>query len=144
MKKTGFLNTILHSIFYKSSFLKASRLAKNSKGIILLLGTVFTKMQSEGGGSPFQKIKAKLKTLGLLMRHFANGSYRGIETKNVIIILAGMIYFISPIDLIPDVLPIVGFADDIALISFIYNSISDELEKFELWLINQKVEIINE
>jgi uncharacterized membrane protein YkvA (DUF1232 family) len=144
MKKTGFLNTILHSIFYKSSFLKASRLAKNSKGIILLLGTVFTKMQSEGGGSPFQKIKAKLKTLGLLMRHFANGSYRGIETKNVIIILAGMIYFISPIDLIPDVLPIVGFADDIALISFIYNSLSDELEKFELWLINQKVEIINE
>jgi uncharacterized membrane protein YkvA (DUF1232 family) len=144
MKKTGFLNTILQSIFYKSSFLKASRLAKNSKGIILLLGTVFTKMQSEGGGSPFQKIKAKLKTLGLLMRHFANGSYRGIETKNVIIILAGMIYFISPIDLIPDVLPIVGFADDIALISFIYNSLSDELEKFELWLINQKVEIINE
>lgn len=144
MEKTGFLNTILQSIFYKSSFLKASRLAKNSKGIILLLGTVFTKMQSEGGGSPFQKIKAKLKTLGLLMRHFANGSYRGIETKNVIIILAGMIYFISPIDLIPDVLPIVGFADDIALISFIYNSLSDELEKFELWLINQKVEIINE
>lgn len=144
MKKTGFLNTILQSIFYKSSFLKASRLAKNSKGIILLLGTVFTKMQSEGGGSPFQKIKAKLKSLGLLVRHFANGSYRGIETKNIIIILAGMIYFISPIDLIPDVLPIVGFADDVALISFIYNSLSDELEKFELWLVNQKVEIISE
>jgi uncharacterized membrane protein YkvA (DUF1232 family) len=144
MKKSGLLNKIFQSIFYKNSFLKASRLSKNSKGILLLLGTVFTKMQSDGGGSPFKKIKSKLKSLGLLVRHFANGSYKGVETKNIVIILAGMIYFISPIDLIPDILPIVGFADDIALISFIYNSLADELEKFEHWLLNQKVEIIND
>lgn len=141
MKKTGFLNTIWNSYFFKNSFLKASRLSKNSKGIILLLGTVFTKLQSEGGGSTFQKIKAKVKSLGLLLRHFANGSYRNIETKNIIIILAGLIYFLSPIDLIPDILPVVGFADDIALITFIYNSMAEELEKFDLWLLNQKVEV---
>ncbi len=144
MKKTGFLKTILGSFFFKNSFLKASRLSKNSKGIILLLGTVFTKMKSEGGGSPFQKIKHKVRSLGLLLRHYANGSYRSVEGKNVVIILAGMIYFLSPVDLIPDILPVIGFADDIALISFIYNSVSEELEKFELWLLNQKAELVSE
>lgn len=144
MKKTGFLKTILGSFFFKNSFLKASRLSKNSKGIILLLGTVFTKMKSEGGGSPFQKIKHKVRSLGLLLRHYANGSYRSVEGKNVVIILAGMIYFLSPIDLIPDILPVIGFADDIALISFIYNSVSEELEKFESWLLNQKIEVTGE
>lgn len=142
MKKTGFLKTILGSIFFKNSFLKASRLSKNSKGIILLLGTVFTKMKSEGGGSPFKKIKEKVKSLGLLLRHYANGTYRSVEGKNIVIILAGMIYFLSPIDLIPDILPVIGFADDIALITFIYNSVSEELEKFEMWLLNQKAEVI--
>lgn len=142
MKKTGFLKTILGSIFFKNSFLKASRLSKNSKGIILLLGTVFTKMKSEGGDSPFKKIKEKVKSLGLLLRHYANGTYRSVEGKNIVIILAGMIYFLSPIDLIPDILPVIGFADDIALITFIYNSVSEELEKFEMWLLNQKAEVI--
>ncbi|MBX2951253.1 MAG: DUF1232 domain-containing protein [Leadbetterella sp.] len=141
MKKTGFLKTILGSFFFKNSFLKASRLSKNSKGIILLLGTVFTKMKSEGGGSPFQKIKDKVKAMGLLMRYYANGTYRSVEGKNVVIILAGLIYFLSPLDLIPDILPVVGFADDIALITFIYNSVAEELEKFELWLLNQKAEV---
>lgn len=142
MKKTGFLKTILGSIFFKNSFLKASRLSKNSKGIILLLGTVFTKMKSEGETSPFRKIKEKIKSLGLLLRHYANGSYRSVEGKNIVIILAGMIYFLSPIDLIPDILPVIGFADDIALITFIYNSVSLELEKFEMWLLNQKTEVV--
>lgn len=141
MKKTGFLKTILGSIFFKNSFLKASRLSKNSKGIILLLGTVFTKIKSEGGGSPFRKIKDKVRSLGLLLRHYANGSYRSVEGKNIVIILAGMIYFLSPVDLIPDILPIVGFADDIALITFIYNSVAEELEKFEMWLLNRQTEV---
>lgn len=144
MKKTGFLKTILGSIFFKNSFLKASRLSKNSKGIILLLGTVFTKMNSDGGASPFQQIRLKVKSLGLLLRHYANGSYRNVEGKNIVIILAGMIYFLSPIDLIPDILPVIGFADDIALFTFIYNSVADELEKFEMWLLNQKTEVIED
>ena len=144
MKKTGFLKTILGSIFFKNSFLKASRLSKNSKGIILLLGTVISKMQSDGSGGTFQKIKTKVKNLGLLLRHYANGSYRHVETKHIIFILAGMIYFLSPVDLIPDILPLVGFADDIALFSFIYNSVSKELEKFEIWLLNQKAGIVTE
>ncbi len=141
MKKTGFLKTILGSVFFKNSFLKASRLSKNSKGIILLLGTVFAKMKSEGGKSPFRKIKDSVKSMGLLLRHYANGSYRNVEGKNVVIILAGMIYFLSPIDLIPDILPVIGFADDIALMTFIYNSVADEIEKFDLWLLNQKTEV---
>jgi uncharacterized membrane protein YkvA (DUF1232 family) len=144
MKKTGFLKTILGSIFFRNSFLKASRLSKNSKGIILLLGTVISKMQADGGGGTFQKIKAKVKSLGLLLRHYANGSYRNVETKHIIFILAGMIYFLSPVDLIPDILPLVGFADDIALFSFIYTSVAKELEKFEMWLLNQKAGIVTE
>ena len=143
MKNSGFLSTILKSIFYKSSYLKASKLSKNSKGILLLLGTAFSKAQSQGG-SPVKNILGKLKSLGLLLKSYANGTYRTVETKNIVIILAGIIYFVSPIDLIPDFLPVIGFADDIALILFIYNSVEQEIEKFEGWLLNKNIEIIEE
>lgn len=135
------LKSVLNSIFYRSSYLKATKLAKNSKGILLVLATLFTKVQSEKKGSPFKIIVSKLKTLGLLLKYYAKGDYRDVEIKNVVIILAGIIYFLSPIDFIPDMLPVVGFADDIALVTFIYNSVADEIERFELWLINRNVEV---
>ena len=143
MNKTGFLNAVLQSIFYKSSFLKASTLSKNSKGILLLLGTAFTKAQAEGG-SPVKKIMGKLESLGKLLKYYANGSYRSVSTKNIVAILAGLIYFVSPIDLVPDFLPVIGFADDIALILFIFNSVEEEITKFEYWLRNKNIEITEE
>jgi uncharacterized membrane protein YkvA (DUF1232 family) len=32
-----------------------------------------------------------------------------------------------------------GFADDIALVSFVFNSVAEEIEKFETWLMNRDI-----
>lgn len=142
MKKTGFVSSILQSIFFKQALSKAGKLSRNSNKVMLLLSTVFAKMQG-GGGISLSKIKTKLKTLALLVKYSVNGKYKDVSAKNIIFVLAGMIYFVSPIDLIPDFLPIIGFGDDIALITFIYNSISKEIEKFEGWLLGQEAKVLD-
>jgi len=43
------------------------------------------------------------------------------------------VYFISPIDIIPDFLPLIGLSDDVALLVFIFKSIDEELLKFNQW-----------
>jgi uncharacterized membrane protein YkvA (DUF1232 family) len=42
-----------------------------------------------------------------------------------------MVYFISPFDFIPDVLPFIGFTDDLALVLWVGKSIKSELDEFE-------------
>lgn len=45
-------------------------------------------------------------------------------------IIGSLIYFMMPIDLIPDFIPMTGFADDISIIFLVFSSISDDIEAF--------------
>jgi len=46
--------------------------------------------------------------------------------------LAGLGYLILPLDLVPDILPVVGYADDLAVLCFIYNEVGLHLTERHL------------
>ena len=46
-------------------------------------------------------------------------------------ILGALIYFMMPLDLIPDFIPVTGLADDISIIFLVFGSISEDIEAFE-------------
>lgn len=50
-----------------------------------------------------------------------------------IILLAAIIYFINPIDLIPDFLFGIGLADDLAVLTWVYHAAADEIASFKNW-----------
>ncbi|HLO42778.1 MAG TPA: YkvA family protein [Leadbetterella sp.] len=139
MNTSNLLEKILDSVFYNSSLKKASRLSKNTVGILKLLKGVLSKIQTEGKSTVLQSIKDKVLTLGKMLKFYATGDYRNIDLKNVVIIITAFVYFLSPVDLIPDFIPMLGFADDVALVTFVFNSISEEIEKFETWLLNRDI-----
>lgn len=45
----------------------------------------------------------------------------------VTMVTVGLIYVISPIDLIPDVVPVVGVIDDAFVLKLIYDAVKDEI-----------------
>ena len=55
--------------------------------------------------------------------------YRSPQTpaKAKLIIAAALLYFVSPIDSIPDLLGPLGFSDDIAVITLVYAQMKDYL-----------------
>jgi uncharacterized membrane protein YkvA (DUF1232 family) len=77
--------------------------------------------------------REKIGLLSRLIKAYVAGEYRQIPTKTLISTLAGLVYFVSPIDFIPDVLPVLGFADDIALMVWLFNSLNSDLENFRDW-----------
>ncbi len=135
-QNTNILNKIFESVFYRNSMSKASRISRNSQSLLQLLKNVLNKTQKMGVGGIFDEIRERLVVLGKLIKAYATGEYRDIELKNVVIIIASLVYFLSPIDLLPDIIPVLGFTDDVAFLTFIFRSLGDEIEKFEIWDLN--------
>lgn len=52
-----------------------------------------------------------------------------ITARNVIILAAALVYFISPLDCIPDILPVVGWLDDIGVLGLAVSFVMSTLNK---------------
>jgi uncharacterized membrane protein YkvA (DUF1232 family) len=133
------LKQVLKSVFFKNSMGKAGRISRNAGSLLNLLKNSLNKTRELGVGGIFDSVRDKVVTLGKLLKAYASGEYRDIELKNLVIMIASLVYFLSPIDLVPDFLPLLGYADDIALLTYVLRSVGEEVEKFELWEMNKDV-----
>lgn len=68
-----------------------------------------------------------------LIRAYSSGAYRDIPLKTVVMILATIVYFVMPLDLIPDILLGFGFADDLALLGWTLKTAGQEVDRFAVW-----------
>lgn len=122
------------NIFFKAAVKKAAALAGKKSRLLLLLSRLTLKLKEVN----WKKVtvltaKEKLSTFGRLLRAYALGRYRNVPWKSLLIIIAAVLYFVSPLDLIPDLLPLTGFTDDFAVLLWVYNSVATEIDKFLTW-----------
>jgi len=68
-----------------------------------------------------------------MIKSYRKGLYRDLEWQTLILLVAALVYFITPIDLIPDFIPITGFIDDITVVVWIYNKLQSEIDKYIAW-----------
>jgi len=87
----------------------------------------------ENGDNKIQELIRHLKLFIKMVKYHFNGKYRSFSPKSLLLIIAGLIYFITPIDLIPDLIPALGFTDDISVIYFVYKSVKKDIDKFLEW-----------
>ena len=101
---------------------------------MLLLGQLGTKMVKVNWSAlTVASAKEKFLVLSRLAGAYATGKYRSIPWKTVMTILAAIIYFLNPIDLIPDFIPGLGLTDDLSVLFWVYNSVSAEINNFLEW-----------
>ncbi|GAA4352286.1 hypothetical protein GCM10023185_11790 [Hymenobacter saemangeumensis] len=74
-----------------------------------------------------------LQTLFRLIKASMSGEYTGVPGTTVAAAVAVLIYFLSPIDLIPDFIPVLGLLDDVALVAWFSTTLKSELDKFHEW-----------
>ena len=97
-------------------------------------------------GSPNSKIRElgdRIKLLGRLVRAYANGSYREIGVANIVLIVAAILYFVTPIDLIPDAIPGAGLMDDATVLAFVLAKLEIELDRFSAWEKGRAIDAVS-
>jgi uncharacterized membrane protein YkvA (DUF1232 family) len=127
---------VLKSIFFKSATGKAGRYAQNTGSLVQLLRDVLNKTNGLKGAS-YDALREKITLLTRLLKAYVKGEYRVVPWKTLTRIIAVLIYFLSPIDVIPDLLPVIGLTDDIALVVWLFNAIKDDLDAFRAWDIQR-------
>jgi uncharacterized membrane protein YkvA (DUF1232 family) len=86
----------------------------------------------EKASPALRKILENLKDLYSVFVDSIKGKYH-LHPLNLGIIGGGLLYFIIPMDLIPDFLPVIGLLDDFAVLSTIINSLQGELAAYRHW-----------
>ena len=61
-----------------------------------------------------------------------NEKYK-LPPASVAMIGGGLLYFILPVDLIPDFIPVIGYLDDLAVLTTIMNSLHTEIREYRIW-----------
>lgn len=76
----------------------------------------------------------KIKTLYAMMRdkEFA------MAWSSKTLVIAGLLYFISPVDLLPDVIPVLGYIDDAFVISLVMNALTSEIERYQDFIASKR------
>lgn len=80
-----------------------------------------------------KKVVNQVKLLYELIRSYIDGTYREIPWISIATAVAAVVYFLAPIDLIPDAIPGLGYIDDIFVIRFALSALGSDLKAFCEW-----------
>lgn len=119
------------SRFFEAAKKRAQRILDNRERLREVVDRALAKSERSQGalGAAVEQVKRLVR----LVRAYARGDYRSVRPQTMILVVAALLYFVFPFDLIPDFILGVGLLDDVAVIGYVLTKISDELERFEAW-----------
>ena len=84
-----------------------------------------------------QNFRDDLLTLVYLLRDWSKGRYPNVPPSMILLVVAALLYFLSPVDTIPDFLGAIGFTDDAAVVLFVLNALRNEIGLYRDWRSKQ-------
>ncbi|MDD7632991.1 MAG: YkvA family protein [Parabacteroides sp.] len=115
--------------FLKGAWLnRAKEYIGNSEKLKGLLGKVSEYVNRSG----LATVKSTLLLMYDYVMDTATGRYKDYSIGNLTMIIAALIYLVSPLDFIPDLIP-GGLFDDAAILSWAFNRAGEELANYQAW-----------
>lgn len=124
---------IIRSGFFKRLKNRAMEYVRNPDKLTELIHGARRKSESEGRKGILSDIWDSLMALFRLLRAYAKGEYRDIPTSQLVLIVAALLYFVIPIDVIPDFVVGVGLLDDAAVLGWVIMAVRTALDDFLKW-----------
>jgi uncharacterized membrane protein YkvA (DUF1232 family) len=116
---------------FDNLYKQAERIISSDTKISKLLDDVFLKIGESS--EVFYKVQDSVIALTRMLSAWIKGVYKNISTKSIIAVVAALIYFVNPLDLIPDLIPVIGQLDDIFVLGYLIKTLNKEIERFMAW-----------
>lgn len=76
------------------------------------------------------KMIMQLRLLFEMIRDYVSGTYARTPWFTIATATASVLYFLTPLDLVPDFIPLIGYIDDAMVIAFALKGMRGELRKY--------------
>lgn len=109
----------------------AERITDNKDELTDILGKVNDMKPDDKG--PIDGLFDTIKELVQLVNDWKDKKYTDVSKTTIVTVVICFLYLVSPIDLISDVIPIVGFLDDALVIKITLGQIESDLKRYRNW-----------
>lgn len=76
---------------------------------------------------------AEIPTMVSMVRSYIRKEYTDIPIGTIIAIISALLYFVSPLDIIPDTIPGVGHLDDAMVIGICLTLVESDVQEYVHW-----------
>ncbi len=123
------------AIIYKAKALfgkQVDMIVRQEQKVVGLMKNVGEKLSSLAHNPKVRKLTAPIQIFIRMIKAHFKGQHE-LEYSTLGLIVLAMVYFISPIDLIPEFLGVFGFVDDLSVVLAVYAKLKDEVDHFLDW-----------
>jgi uncharacterized membrane protein YkvA (DUF1232 family) len=78
----------------------------------------------------FKKLISRMRLLLEMLKDYWKGDYRDVPWYTIAMVIAAVLYFINPFDIIFDVIPGAGYIDDVLVIGLVFKSMQADLKRY--------------
>lgn len=112
---------------------RAERIAGCEDRLKELLTKVYAKLNDLVNSPLIQESRFKIEVFYRMVRAHMKDEYKGLSKRSLVLLVLGLLYFILPVDFVPDFIPGIGYLDDITVLLGVYKSLQTDIEKFLEW-----------
>lgn len=76
---------------------------------------------------------AVVPVMASLLKNYAEKEYTDIPIGTIIAIISALMYFVSPIDFVPDSIPVLGYFDDAAVVAACWKLVQSDVDGYVEW-----------
>ena len=85
------------------------------------------------------KYKDEIALVFSMLKDYVKGDYKQVPWRTIAVLVGSLAYVVAPLDLIPDVIPIIGWSDDCLALAGALSFAKIDLEEYKTWKANRKL-----
>jgi len=125
-------------------FIRKGSAAVNSEDVKKVLDKANEITEKVVKSGPLQRFLKDVALLISMVKDYWSGAYREIPWWVIAAVVFTLLYVLSPVDLIPDFIPVIGLLDDAVVIALCLAMIEQNLLRYQEWKEAQTETTINE
>jgi uncharacterized membrane protein YkvA (DUF1232 family) len=129
---------LLSSGHFRSARSRAAQYSSDPGKTKDLLEKAGKKAEAMKNRGAISRVWDDLTTFFRLSWAWIRGQYRTVPWETVVLVIAAVIYFVSPFDVVPDFIPVAGLVDDSTIVALVMKSVKQDVEKFREWETNKE------